>query len=125
MEALVCHVPLWIAERARLLVGTCRGCVSGAMIANVREAIAKPDGTYDFDAIDGYDELKYVPVQDTASQLTLHSDHPDVQAKIRRAIEQGHIDVEDFKGVRQPASNNCSLSLSVAHSHHRIQKSAS
>lgn len=37
-----------------------RGCVSGAMIANVRDATGQPDGTYDWDLIDGYDELKYV-----------------------------------------------------------------
>jgi hypothetical protein len=28
------------------------------------------------------------------------SDHPDIQEKIRRCIEQRHIDAEDFKGVR-------------------------
>jgi len=33
------------------------------------------------------------------SPLTLRSDHPEIQAKIRRVIEQGHIDAEDFKGV--------------------------
>jgi hypothetical protein len=31
--------------------------------------------------------------------LTPCSDHPELQAKIRRVIEQGHIDAEDFKGV--------------------------
>jgi len=29
----------------------------------------------------------------------MHSDHPDIQEKIRRVIEQGHIDEEDFNGV--------------------------
>ena len=31
--------------------------------------------------------------------MTLRSDHPEIQAKIRRVIEQGHIDAEDFNGV--------------------------
>ena len=35
------------------------------------------------------------------------SDHPDVQEKIKRVIEQGHIDLEDFKGVR--SGNDLSL----------------
>jgi hypothetical protein len=30
------------------------------MIANTREAISKPDGTYDYDMLDGYEDLKYV-----------------------------------------------------------------
>ena len=29
-----------------------------------------------------------------------HSGSPDIQAKIRHVIEQGHIDLEEFKGVR-------------------------
>ena len=34
------------------------------------------------------------------------SDHSEMQAKIRRVIEQGHIDDEDFKGVSVlPAMN--------------------
>ncbi|RDA89254.1 hypothetical protein CP532_0533 [Ophiocordyceps camponoti-leonardi (nom. inval.)] len=59
------------------------GCVSGAQMVAVQELCDKGDGTYDFDAIDGYDEL---------------NDHPDIQDKIRRCVEQGHIDAEDFKG---------------------------
>lgn len=33
------------------------------------------------------------------SGLTLCSDHPEIQEKIRRVVEQGHIDDEDFNGV--------------------------
>jgi hypothetical protein len=40
--------------------GLSRGCVSGAMIAGVREMCDKGDETYDFDAVDGFDELGYV-----------------------------------------------------------------
>ncbi|KZL88024.1 protein kinase rad3, partial [Colletotrichum incanum] len=59
------------------------GCVSGEQMAHVKELCEKKDGTFDFDAFDGYDEM---------------GDHPDLQAKIRKAIEQGHIDPEDFNG---------------------------
>lgn len=38
-----------------------RGCVSGAQIENLREAIRTGDDEYDFDMIDGYDEMGYVP----------------------------------------------------------------
>jgi len=31
--------------------------------------------------------------------LRLYRDHPEVQDKIRRVVEQGFIDPEDFKGV--------------------------
>jgi len=34
------------------------------------------------------------------------SDHPDVQEKVRRAVTQGHLDPEDFKGVRLPCRYN-------------------
>ncbi|RDA91179.1 hypothetical protein CP533_4843 [Ophiocordyceps camponoti-saundersi (nom. inval.)] len=59
------------------------GCVSGAQMVAVQELCDKGDGSYDFDAIDGYDEL---------------NDHADLQEKIRRCVEQGHIDAQDFKG---------------------------
>lgn len=59
------------------------GCVSGAQLVAVQELCESGDGKYDFEAIDGYDEL---------------GAHPDIQEKIRRCVEQGHIDPEDFKG---------------------------
>ncbi|KAK6224861.1 hypothetical protein QIS74_03188 [Colletotrichum tabaci] len=59
------------------------GCVSGEQMAQVRALCEKDDGTFDFDAFDGYDEME---------------DHPDLQAKIRKAVEQGHIDPDDFNG---------------------------
>lgn len=37
-----------------------RGCVSGAQLLHLREACDTGDGKYDFDAIDGYDELGLV-----------------------------------------------------------------
>ncbi|PFH56084.1 hypothetical protein XA68_17079 [Ophiocordyceps unilateralis] len=59
------------------------GCVSGAQMVAVQELCDSGDGKYDFDAIDGYDEL---------------SDHADIREKISRCIQQGHVDAEDFKG---------------------------
>ena len=34
-----------------------RGCVSGKQIEGLREGLDNDDGTYDFDRLDGYDEL--------------------------------------------------------------------
>ena len=41
-----------------LMLVPLRGCVSGAQIATVREAISTGDDEYDFGAIDGYDEME-------------------------------------------------------------------
>ena len=35
-----------------------RGCVSGAQVQNMRDAIGDGAGSYDWDRIDGYDELE-------------------------------------------------------------------
>ncbi|KAK1768890.1 zf-PARP-domain-containing protein [Phialemonium atrogriseum] len=59
------------------------GCVSGLVIENIRDKIAKGEDDYDFDAIDGFDELE----------------DPEIQEKVRRVVTQGHIDPEDFNGV--------------------------
>ncbi|QPG96302.1 hypothetical protein C2857_003798 [Epichloe festucae Fl1] len=53
------------------------GCVSGSQLQNLRDECDKGDGEWDFDTIDGYDELTQ---------------------KIRRCVKQAHIDPEDFKG---------------------------
>lgn len=45
------------SQLTRQFFYVCRGCVSGQQIENLRDAIAKGDGEYDFDAIDGYDEM--------------------------------------------------------------------
>ena len=37
-----------------------RGCVSGHVIQNIRDKIGNGEGDYDWDAIDGYDELGLV-----------------------------------------------------------------
>lgn len=36
---------------------TTRGCVSGAQLVNIQDLCRKDDDSYDFDMIDGYDEL--------------------------------------------------------------------
>ncbi|CRK35064.1 hypothetical protein BN1723_018649, partial [Verticillium longisporum] len=59
------------------------GCVSGKQIEGLRETCSRGGDAFDFDAIDGYDEM---------------ADYPDLQAKIREAVEQGHIAPEDFNG---------------------------
>lgn len=54
-----------------------RGCVTPRQIENLKQAIED-----DLDLFDGYDELP-----------------EDLQEKMRRALEQGHVDDEDWKGV--------------------------
>ena len=54
-----------------------RGCVTPEVLHNWHE---KAEG--DMDLIDGYDELP-----------------DDAQEKVKRALEQGHVDDEDWKGV--------------------------
>jgi serine/threonine-protein kinase ATR len=79
-----------------------RGCVSGAQLQGVRD-LAERDGKFDFDMIDGYDELGWVyrsSLSAAAADWATRREHPEVQAKIRRVVEQGHIDPEDFNGVR-------------------------
>ncbi|KAI8262434.1 Protein kinase rad3 [Colletotrichum sp. SAR11_239] len=58
------------------------GCVSGEQISHLRDIVERGGG-YDFDAVDGYDEM---------------GEHTDLQQKIRDAIKQGHISAEDFNG---------------------------
>ncbi|KAI8305585.1 Protein kinase rad3 [Colletotrichum sp. SAR11_240] len=58
------------------------GCVSGEQISHLRDIVERGGG-YDFDAVDGYDEM---------------GEHSDLQQKIRDAIKQGHISAEDFNG---------------------------
>jgi hypothetical protein len=79
--------------------------LSGFQVGGFQEVCTTDDGSYDFSALDGYDEIKYAPsfpipnVFDTRLPDILCSDHPEAQAKIRQAVEQGHIDPKDFNGV--------------------------
>ena len=59
----------------------CRGCVTPKIIANMIETVGE-EGERDWSALDGYDELP-----------------EDLQEKVRRALLQGHVDDEDWKGV--------------------------
>ncbi|TDZ36271.1 PARP-type zinc finger-containing protein [Colletotrichum trifolii] len=58
------------------------GCVSGEQIKHLRDLV-ESNGKFDYNAFDGYDEM---------------GDHPDLQAKIRAAINNGHVAPEDFNG---------------------------
>ncbi|KAK0613104.1 poly polymerase and DNA-ligase Zn-finger region-domain-containing protein [Bombardia bombarda] len=61
------------------------GCVSGEQIQNMQNKIGKgSNGEYRWDALDGWEELE---------------DAPAVQERIKRVINQGFIDPEDFNGV--------------------------
>ncbi|KAJ6780883.1 hypothetical protein PWT90_01925 [Aphanocladium album] len=59
------------------------GCVSGDQMQRLHDQCAKGDDEWDFDEIDGYDELEA---------------NDEVQEKVRRCVKQAHIDAEDFKG---------------------------
>ncbi|KAK7952271.1 uncharacterized protein PG986_007999 [Apiospora aurea] len=69
------------------------GCVSGKQLQNLQAAIYNSDGAggdvYDWAKIEGFDEL---------------AEFPELQARVRRVVAQGHIDDEDFNGV-QPMCN--------------------
>nr|XP_001400030.2 hypothetical protein ANI_1_2852024 [Aspergillus niger CBS 513.88] len=56
------------------------GCVTPKIIANMIETVGE-EGERDWSALDGYDELP-----------------EDLQEKVRRALLQGHVDDEDWKG---------------------------
>ncbi|KAG5942730.1 hypothetical protein E4U59_000919 [Claviceps monticola] len=58
------------------------GCVSGSQLQNLQEECDKGNGEWDFDTIDGYEELTDAGIQE----------------KVRRCVKQAHIDPEDFKG---------------------------
>ena len=60
-----------------MLTCWCRGCVTPKQIENLKTSIEN-----DLDLFDGYDELP-----------------EDAQEKMRRALEQGHVDDEDWKWV--------------------------
>ncbi|PTB61530.1 zf-PARP-domain-containing protein, partial [Trichoderma citrinoviride] len=59
------------------------GCVSGSQLVNLQEACGNDPDNYDFDAIDGFDELQ----------------DEELKEKVKRCVRQGHIDPEDFNGV--------------------------
>ncbi|KAK7969424.1 protein kinase rad3 [Apiospora saccharicola] len=62
------------------------GCVSGKQLQNLQAAIYSGNnegGAYDWAKIEGFDELV---------------EFPEVQARIRRVVAQGHIDDADFNG---------------------------
>ena len=68
-----------------LIPFVCRGCVTPKQISNLKDSI---EG--DPSQLDGYDELP-----------------EDVQEKLVRAIEQGHIDDEDWGWVVVPTVTLC------------------
>jgi hypothetical protein len=61
-----------------------RGCVTPKQISNLVEFIGE---SKDLSQIDGYDELS-----------------PEYQAKVRDAIEHGHVDDADWRGVSRDVS---------------------
>lgn len=66
---------------ARILIRDTRGCVTPRQIASIQE-IVDENGDRDMTLLDGYDEIP-----------------ADSQKKIADAVEQGHVDDEDWKGV--------------------------
>lgn len=60
-----------------------RGCVTPKIIANLKEIVEEAGDEKDYTALDGYEELS-----------------PENQAKVREALEQGHVADSEWKGVR-------------------------
>ena len=67
---------------------SCRGCVSGFQLQGLRNLLVDPEepDTYRWDRLDGYDG-------DEKNSL---DKHPDLQEKVRRAVENGCIDPEEY-----------------------------
>lgn len=59
-----------------------RGCVTPKQFINIRTKLTPDAGTLDVTGLEGYDELP-----------------ADLQAKVKEAIEQGHVADADWKGV--------------------------
>ncbi|KAL4921935.1 hypothetical protein BDW62DRAFT_98950 [Aspergillus aurantiobrunneus] len=59
------------------------GCVTPKIISNINELIGEGDER-DLDMLDGYEDLS-----------------PEIQGKIERALQQGHVDHEDWRGDRE------------------------
>lgn len=58
-----------------------RGCVTPKIVGNINDLIGEGDDK-DLDMLDGYEDLS-----------------PEIQQKIERALDQGHVDNEDWNGV--------------------------
>ncbi|KAG5974805.1 hypothetical protein E4U58_002480 [Claviceps cyperi] len=92
------------------------GCVSGSQLQSLQEQCDKGNGEWNFDTIDGYEELAQVVTilhrptptfEPNIRKTALERNHhltcytcrdADVQEKVRRCVKQAHIDPEDFKG---------------------------
>ncbi|KAL2222518.1 poly polymerase and DNA-ligase Zn-finger region-domain-containing protein [Thermoascus aurantiacus ATCC 26904] len=57
------------------------GCVTPKIIANLKETLTGSSGEIDYTLLDGYEELS-----------------PENQAKVRKALEQGHVADSEWKG---------------------------
>lgn len=67
-----------------------RGCTTPKVLENIKSAWEEMQGDSDekdYSNLDGYDELS-----------------EEYQVKVRNALEQGHVDSEDWKGVRSIAA---------------------
>ncbi|KZF19705.1 zf-PARP-domain-containing protein [Xylona heveae TC161] len=75
------------------------GCVTPSQIKNVSDAI---EG--DFEQLDGFDEIP-----------------EDLQDKVKRSVEQGHVDNEDWKGVCQQSCRHHRQAPLISISGSRVQ----
>lgn len=87
MEALVGRSLIEIAQSrfvCRIADWNDRGCVTGFQMNNLREYLkqGEPDGEYQWDYMDGLDELP-----------------AEYQQKLKTAVIEGKIADEDWKGV--------------------------
>lgn len=68
------------------------------MLENIRHGIEDPNqpGKYRYDYLDGYDGEDKNGLQNS----------PEMQEKVRRCVEQGFIDPEDWRGVSISTSSS-------------------
>ena len=66
-----------------ILITCPRGCVTPKLIDNINESLEENNNNGNYDALDGYDELSH-----------------ENQEKVRKALEQGHVNDSEWNGVR-------------------------
>ena len=69
-------------DMSKILITCSRGCVTPRLIENINESLEEHNNAGNYDALDGYDELS-----------------PENQEKVRKALEQGHVDDSEWNGV--------------------------
>lgn len=78
---------VFIPEQIFKVLTSFRGCLTPKQIVNVTKELTTDSGDIDFSLLDGFNELT-----------------DELQEKVRKAIEVGHVEDEEWNGVSSPSS---------------------